>query len=125
VLSKKAEEYLVTSEFTVLRIKPEKKDEIDPMYLWSVLRSPAIIAEWLSSSTGLGRHRVVWDLLKDQKIPLLSVPQQKVIGDYNRKDHSLFEEMIAVRESAIAGLDSLGLYGEMAKDKLARAKPPK
>jgi type I restriction enzyme M protein len=125
VLPEKAEAYLVSSEFTVLRIKPARAAAVDPMYLWSVLRSPAIIAEWLSSSTGLGRHRVGWDLLKDQKVPLLPRPQQKVIGDFNRRDHKLYEDMIAVRESAIGGLDPLKLYGDLAKDKLARAKPPR
>jgi restriction endonuclease S subunit len=125
VLSKKAEAYLVTSEFTVLRIKPEKVSEVDPYYLWSILRSPAIIAEWLSSSTGLGRHRVTWDLLRSQKVPLLPMPRQIAIGDLNRKDHTLYQDMIAVRDSAIAGLDPLGLHGEIAKEKLARAKPPR
>ncbi len=125
VLSKKAEAYLVTSEFTVLRIKPGKVNEVDPYYLWSILRSPAIIAEWLSSSTGLGRHRVTWDLLRSQKVPLLPMPRQIAIGDLNRKDHTLYQDMIAIRERAIAGLDPLGLHGEIAKDKLARAKPPR
>jgi len=125
VVPKKAESLLVTSEFTVLRIKPGKRNQVDPMYLWAVLRSPAVIAEWLSSSTGLGRHRVGWDLLKDQRVPLLPMRSQQAIGDLNRKDHALYQEMIAVRERAIAELASLDLYGDMARDKLARAKPPR
>lgn len=125
VLQKQAETYLVTTEFTVLRVKTEKADKVDPYYLWSVLRSPAVIAEWLSSSTGLGRHRVGWELLADQMIPLLPMAKQKEIADLNRKDASLYSEMMSVRECAVKSLDSLGLHSDMAKDKLARAKPPR
>ena len=125
VLPKTAETCLVTTEFTVLRIKPEKTDQVDPYYLWSVLRSPAIIAEWLSSSTGLGRHRVGWKLLADQKVPILPMSKQKEIGNLNRRDAALYLEMMSVRESAVKGLDPLGLHSDLAKDKLVRAKPPK
>jgi len=95
------------------------------MYLWSVLRSPAVIAEWLSAATGLGRHRVTWDLLKKQKVPLIAKLKRNEIAELNRKEYRLFDEMMAVRETATAKLGPLDLYGEVAKDKLARAKPPK
>lgn len=123
VLPDKMKDYVITSEFTVLRMKPGA--DIDPMYLWSILRSPAVIAEWLSSSTGLGRHRVTWGLLKNQRVPLMQKGKRNQIAELNRKEFRLFEEMIAARESAIAGLAPLDLYGEVAKDKLARAKPPR
>jgi type I restriction enzyme M protein len=123
VLPEKAKGHLITSEFTVLRVKDGV--DVDPMYLWSVLRSPAVIAEWLSSSTGLGRHRVTWDLLKDQKVPLMPKAKRDQIAALNRKEYRLFEEMMATRESATDELAPLDLYGEIAKDKLARAKPPR
>jgi type I restriction enzyme M protein len=123
VLPEKAKGHLITSEYTVLRVK--KQTDVDPMYLWSVLRSPAVIAEWLSSSTGLGRHRVTWDLLKDQKVPLLPKAKRDQVAALNRKEYRLFEEMMATRESATDELAPLDLYGEIAKDKLARAKPPR
>ncbi len=123
VLPEKARNHLVTSEFTVLRVK--EGADVDPMYLWSVLRSPAVIAEWLSAATGLGRHRVTWDLLKRQKVPLLAKPQRNEIAALNRREYKLFDEMMAVRETATTRLGPLDLYGEVAKDKLARAKPPR
>ena len=123
VLPPNAGNHLVTSEFTVLRVKDGI--DVDPMYLWSVLRSPAVIAEWLSSSTGLGRHRVNWELLKDQKVPLLPKAKRDQIAALNRKEYKLFEEMMATRETATQQLGPLDLYGELAKDKLARAKPPR
>ncbi|MDP2735696.1 MAG: hypothetical protein Q8P12_05830, partial [bacterium] len=119
------DDVLITPEFTVLRIKQMKRDEVDPMYLWSVLRSPAVIAEWLSQATGVGRHRVVWDLLKNQKVPLLPPPKQREIGEMNRKAYRLAHESTIVMERATAELDALDLYGEAAKDKLVRAKPPR
>jgi type I restriction enzyme M protein len=106
-----------------LRVRPGI--DVDPMYLWSVLRSPAVIAEWLSSSTGLGRHRVSWELLKDQRIPLLPKNERHEIARLNREQNELFDRMLATGEMAMAKLASLDLYGELAKDKLARAKPPK
>lgn len=123
VLPSKASSHLITSEFTVLRVKPDA--DVDPMYLWSVLRSPAVIAEWLSSSTGLGRHRVTWDLLKGQKVPLIAKAKRKEIAEFNRTECRLFDEMMIMRERATAGLAPLDLYGEVARDKLARAKPPR
>lgn len=113
---------LISSEFTILRIKPDVK--LDPMYLWSVLRSAAIVAEWLSDSTGLGRARVGWDVLKRQTIPLLPYPQQKRIGDKYRKAILREIEALELRDDALADLNALKLEGEEAKDKLERAKPP-
>jgi hypothetical protein len=114
---------LITSEFTALRVKDT--GILDPMYLWSILRSPAVIAEWLSAATGLGRHRVDWALLQQQKIPLMPIERQQEIGAINRREYRLFEEMMALRDSAIEELEQLDLYGEMARDKLVRAKPPR
>ena len=114
---------LITPEFTVLRIKPDVK--ADPMYLWSVLRSSAVIAEWLSAATGVGRHRVGWDLLKDQKIPLLDYATQKEIGDLYRNADRLEEESVDNRKKAAAALKTLDLDCEVARDRLDRAKPPR
>ncbi len=76
-------ELLVSNEFTVLR--PKKGVEVDTLYLWSVLRSSAVIAEWMSGSSGVGRHRVGWDLLKDQRVPLLPYPEQQKVGKLLRE----------------------------------------
>ncbi len=125
VLPDGMETLLVTPEFTVLRIKPEKRKLVDPMYLWSVLRSPAVIAEWLSHSTGVGRHRVDWNLLRRQKVPLLATSKQWEIGELHRKAYELAYQSSVAAAQATTQLSALDLYGEIAKDKLARAKPPK
>ena len=123
VLPAGAEDLLVSTEFTILR--PKKKSKVDANYLWAVLRSAAVVAEWLSGATGVGRHRVGWELLANQRIPLLSLPEQKTIGSYYRKAEEHEEKIEALRAAAFAALAPLELEGETAVNQLARAKPPK
>jgi type I restriction enzyme M protein len=123
VIPKGMDDLLVSNEFTVLRLKPDVK--ADPLYLWSVLRSSAVIAEWISGSSGVGRHRVSWDLLRKQRIPLLPAARQKRIGDLLRKVHKQEAEITRLRDSAATALDDLGLEDEGARERLARAKPPR
>jgi len=113
---------LISSEFLILRPRPEAK--VDPMYLWSVLRSAAVVAEWLSSATGLARHRLDWDVLKLQRIPLIDPSKQCAIGDLYRK--AMEQETVAasLREKALKELANLDLESDAALDRLTRAKPP-
>jgi hypothetical protein len=98
---------------------------VDANYLWAVLRSAAVVAEWLSGATGVGRHRVGWDLLFEQRIPLLDPKEQKAIGDFYRKAEEHEQRIVGLHESAREYLAPLDLEGETAVDRLARAKPPK
>lgn len=125
VLPPSHDRLLVTPEFTVLRITEEYVGRIDAMYLWSVLRSSAVIAEWLAHSTGVGRHRVEWSLLSEQKVPVLPYERQKEIGDMYRKAADLIRQSRDAMASAMDALVPLDLDGELARDQLARAKPPK
>jgi type I restriction enzyme M protein len=116
------EDVLISKEYTILRIKPYVK--MDPMYLWSVLRTSAIEAEWLSSASGLARHRVDWSVLRGQRIPKLPFPKQQEIGQMYRKALSHEAEADQCRVAALKALDQLDLECEAAKDRLVRAKPP-
>ncbi|MHC4643906.1 MAG: N-6 DNA methylase [Planctomycetota bacterium] len=123
VISEKEMAYLISNEFTVLRLRPKVK--ADPYYLWSIFRSAAIVAEFLSSASGSGRHRVDWSILERQQVPVLYPGKQKKVGDRFRRvlEYEAAIEMERIEaEKAIAALD---LNGEVAKDRLARAKPPK
>ena len=124
VLPDWAEDLLVLKEFTVLRPK-HGGPKVDTAYLWTVLRSAAVVAEWLSGATGVGRHRVEWEHLQNQRVPLLSVALQKKIGDYCRRADQLENEIAVLRGEALKGLSPLELEGALAVDRLARAKPPK
>lgn len=123
VLPAWAENLLISKEFTVLR--PKSNALIDTAYLWTVLRSAAVVAEWLSGATGVGRHRVDWNLLRDQRIPLLPAADQERIGDLYRKAEDYEAKIAELYEVAGKELSPLELEGEVARDRLARAKPPK
>ncbi len=123
VIPPEAQRWLLSSEFTVLR--PKSGVKVDPAYLWAILRSAAIVAEWLSGATGLGRHRVDWETLKSQKIPLLPYPEQKQIGDKYRSAQELEAKIRKLRTEAAGVLSPLELEGDVARDRLERAKPPK
>jgi type I restriction enzyme M protein len=117
------EDLLISSEFTVLRLRLGA--EADPMYLWYVLRTDGVVAEWLSHSSGVGRHRVSWDLIRQQRLPVLNVAEQQRIGDLQRSVLQLEKSIEEKRQAAQAALAPLALDGEVARDRLARAKPPK
>lgn len=123
VMPQGMEEVLISSEFTTLRLKDGVR--VDPHYLWSVLRTAGVIAEWLSGASGVGRHRVDWELLRKQRVPLLPYPRQQKIGDLHREAQHLKEQMVALKKSAQEAISGLDLEGEAAQDRLARGKPPK
>ena len=117
------EHLLVSNEFTVLR--PRADAEADAYYIWSVLRTAGVIAEWLSGASGVGRHRVDWEVLQNQQVPLYPYPRQKEIGDLYREIYDRERETKRLSETAAASLIDLDLEGDVAKDRLARAKPPR
>ena len=117
------DDLLISSEYMILRIKPDAK--VDPMYLWSVLRSPAVVAEWLSGASGLARHRVNWDVLKAQSVPLLPYAEQQKIGDLYRAAHDRLVESDNLAKSADNALSTLDLDNAKAKERLERSKPPR
>jgi len=123
VLPPGSEDLLISNEYTILRLK--EGVEADPMYLWSILRSAAVVAEWLSQASGLSRHRVDWDVLRKQRIPLLPYARQKQIGDKYRNVLQHEAEIARCRQEAAAALDSLDLEGDEARAKLDTAKPPR
>ena len=123
VIPKGMDDLLVSNEFTVLRLKPGVK--ADPFYLLSVLRSSAVIAQWISNASGVGRHRVDWEMLRGQLVPLLSKNEQERIGALHKSMMSHEAEIAAANQAINAALVSLDLESEEARDRLIRAKPPK
>ena len=116
---------LISPAFTILRIKTSMQKSIDTMYVWSVLRSPAITAEWLSHTTGFGRHYVDWELIKNQRIPLLPYPKQKYIGDLCRSLLQFEREIINKQNETNEAIAILGLDDIRAIERLEKAKPPR
>ena len=123
VMQDEMKDLLISSEYTILRIKQDVY--VDPMYLWSVLRSAAVTAEWLSGASGLARHRVGWNVLRHQKIPLLPYEEQQRIGDLERDAIRYISLGKDRRESVLESLKPLYLEHEKALDRLERSKPPR
>jgi type I restriction enzyme M protein len=123
VIPKGMDGLLVSNEFTVMRLKPGV--DADPQYIWSVLRSTAVIAEWLSGASGVGRTRVDWEILRVQKIPLMPPTRQHEIGELYRSAEEHERQITRARQEAQAKLAGLELEGEAALDRLTRAKPPR
>ena len=117
------DDLLISNEFTALRLKSGAAT--DAHYLWSVLRTSGIVAEWLSGASGVGRHRITWDVLKEQRVPLLPIDRQVAVGDLYREALSRQAEARALSEEALGYIAGLALEGEEARDRLARAKPPR
>jgi len=117
-------DHLISPAFTILRIKPSMKNHVDPMYLWSILRSPAIVAEWLSHTTGFGRHYVDWNLIRKQCVPLLPYPKQQHIGNLLRELLKYEKEILVKQQAASDEIATLGLDDSRANDRLVKAKPP-
>lgn len=114
---------LVTSEFTVLRLKAGVL--VDVFYLWCILRSAAIVADQLSRSTGGGRHRTDWARLSTQQIPLLPLERQREVGNCHRDILNHEKGIEEAQRRAKAALECLDLDGPMAEDRLLKAKPPR
>ena len=114
---------LVSNEFTVLRPRPGA--DVDAYYIWSVLRTSGVTAEWLSGASGIGRQRVGWDMLQNQQVPLYPYARQREIGNMYRDIRARELETKRLTEAAVASLADLGLEGTAARDRLARAKPPR
>ena len=117
------DDLLLSNEFTVLRLKPGA--QADPYYLLSILRSTAVIAQWISSASGVGRHRVDWSMLRDQLVPLLPLPEQHRIGELYKSSMEHEAGIIRDRAAIECALSRLDLENEDARDRMIRAKPPK
>jgi type I restriction enzyme M protein len=123
VMPEGMDDLLVSNEFTVLRVTPGI--HVDTHYLWSVLRSSGVVAEWLSGASGVGRHRVNWEMLARQRVPLLPYPRQQEIGNLYRMALAREAEADRLKQEAVEAIADLELEAEEARDRLARAKPPR
>lgn len=122
VLPESMKDMVVSSEYTILRVKDPKKTDV--VYLWSVLRSTAVAAELLSASTGQARFRTDWDRLRGQMVPALPYREQRRIGDMYRRVQKHEEDIAKLRAEASDALDRLDLNCEAARERLEQAKPP-
>jgi type I restriction enzyme M protein len=123
VLPQGLEHALASSEFTIMRIKDER---FNPWFLWGFLRSPEVRARLLSQATGLQRHRVEWDFLKEIPVPLVPRDIQDGLGQQYQDAVDAVRQAAALRLTADTQLfGSLRLDNPWALHRLRAAKPPK
>lgn len=123
VLPKDLEHTIVSSEYTVLRVTDKR---FQPWFLWGYLRSLEVRARMLSIATGISRHRIEWDFLKELPVPLVNPAfQKRVSKQYKEAVISLREAERERREADRSLSDLLDLENEWAVERLRAAKPPK
>jgi type I restriction enzyme M protein len=123
VISPEVTGLTISPEFTVLRVEA---GAVEPFYLWAYLRSPEVKARLLSQATGMGRHRVSWELLKDIPVPLLPKDdRRKIVEGFDRAIRER-RESAALWDTTTNSLNrSLELDNRWAMDRLKAAKPPR
>jgi len=69
--------FAVLSSLAILR---PRRDAVDPKYFGHVLRSPSVLDDALRRKTGSAIRRVILSDLKNVRIPLPSLSEQRRIG---------------------------------------------
>src|SRR5439155_16537667 len=123
VLPQEFEHTIASSEFTIMRVEHE---EFDPWFLWGYLRSAEVRARLLSTATGIARHRVEWDVLKDIPVLLMDEGFQKSVSQRYQAASRAVRSAEATRDEADHVLgEELNLNNDWAVKRLRAAKPPK
>ncbi len=113
---------LASGSYTVVRCE----DENDVLYLWSILRTTEIRADFLTSAIGMGRQTVKWENVKEVYIPFLPKLDRKKIAEKIieawKKEHEA--------ENALKGISNLlhrdfDVESEDSQKRFLAAKPPK
>ena len=109
--------FAVLSSLAILR---PKKDAVDAKFLGYVLRSPRVIDDALKRRTGSAIRRVILSDLKNVRIPLPSLPEQRRIAAILDKADALR----AKRRAALAQLDTLtqSIFLDMFGDPATNSK---
>jgi len=113
---------LASGSYTVVRCFNKE----DSMYLWSILRTTEIRADFLTSAIGMGRQTIDWEDIKGVKVPFLSDAKRKEIG----KD--ILNAWIAEKQAQNT-VENINTYlhsefdveSEDSKVRFLAAKPPK
>jgi type I restriction enzyme M protein len=114
---------LASSEFTIMRLKDKR---FDPWFMWGFLRSSEVRARLLSQSTGLARHRVGWEILKDIPVPFVAEETQRRLGRRFRESVETVRLADKTRQATVKEMSGLlDLDNEWAVHRLRAAKPPK
>lgn len=113
---------VVTTEYTVLR----PKEDVSPLVIWMLLRSPTARADMLLLATGANRTRVKWEKIKDLNLPRLASEDSEAVVQKLKDAERAERNALKLRKQAKKMLESpLELDSEEAQAVLRAFKPPR
>ena len=102
------------------------KNNNDSLYLWSILRTTEIRADFLTSAIGMGRQTINWDNIKDVLIPFLSNKERKIISYGILDAWELEKKVNKTFKNILSSLDeNFNVESGDSKKRFLAAKPPK
>ena len=113
---------LASGSYTVVKCNDDKNS----LYLWSILRTTEIRADFLSSAIGMGRQTVSWDHIKNVQIPFLLPEKREQIGENIINAWKMEREAQESIKKIYDLLDTeFNVESELSKNRFLAAKPPK
>jgi type I restriction enzyme M protein len=113
---------LASGSYTVVKCHNDRNS----LYLWSILRTTEIRADFLSSAIGMGRQTISWDNIKNVQIPLLQPEKRDEIAKKIMNAWQLEKEAQETIRSIYSLLDTeFNVESEVSKNRFLAAKPPK
>lgn len=122
VVPKELDRCVVTTEYTVLRAK----ENISPLVIWMLLRSPEIRADMLLLATGANRTRVSWETMKNLNLPRPALENAEAVAQILKEAERAERHALNLREQGKKMLESsLELDNEESQAILRAFKPPR
>jgi type I restriction enzyme M protein len=113
---------LASGSYTVVKCHNDKNS----LYLWSILRTTEICADFLSSAIGMGRQTISWDNIKNVQIPFLSLEKRDEIAKKILNAWKLEKTAQESIKNIYNLLDTeFNVESELSKSRFLAAKPPK
>lgn len=113
---------LASGSYTVVRCLNEE----DSLYLWSILRTTEIRADFLTSAIGMGRQTISWDNIKTVKVPFLADKERNDIGKHIKDaweaERNAQESLDSIKDILHSEFD---VESEESKSRFLASKPPK
>ena len=122
IVPKELDGCVVTTEYTVL----QPKEDVSPLVVWMLLRSPTARADMLLLATGANRTRVKWEKIKDLNLPRPASEDSEAVVQKLKDAERAERNALKLRKQAKKMLESpLELDSEEAQAVLRAFKPPK
>ena len=122
IVPKELDGCVVTTEYTVL----QPKEDVSPLVVWMLLRSPEARADMLLLATGANRTSVKWEKIKDLNLPKPALENSEVVVQKLKDAEQAERNALKLRKQAKKMLESpLELDSEEAQAVLRAFKPPK